>query len=120
MVAACMKLQVCKNFLPHTIQIFICTAFNYDWSLVSSITVILHCSVYKQVVDTRPKGRYDGTAPEPNPKIRSGHMHGSISFPFTNIIDPQTKTMKDADAIKQGVWVPVDDIMVKLIMGSAM
>ena len=62
---------------------------------------ISHCVI--QVVDTRPKGRYDGTAPEPNPKIRSGHMHGSISFPFTNVIDSQTKTMKDVDAIKQGV-----------------
>ena len=70
---------------------------------------ISHCVI--QVVDTRPKGRYDGTAPEPNPKIRSGHMHGSISFPFTNIIDSQTKTMKDVDAIKQGVWpqLYVDD-----------
>ena len=67
-------------------------------------------------MDTRPKGRYDGTAPEPNPKIRSGHMHGSISFPFTNIIDPQTKTMKDADAIKQGVYVHVN--MVKLIVST--
>ena len=61
---------------------------------------MLHCL---QVVDNRPKGRYDGTAPEPNPKIRSGHMHGSISFPFTNVIDPQTKTMMDPEAIKQGV-----------------
>ncbi len=60
------------------------------------------------MVDTRPKGRYDGTAPEPNPKIRSGHMHGSISFPFTNIIDPETKTMKNVDAIKQGVWLQLD------------
>ena len=67
-------------------------------------------------MDTRPKGRYDGTAPEPNPKIRSGHMHGSVSFPFTNIIDPQTKTMKDADAIKQGVYVHVN--MVKLIVST--
>ena len=73
-------------------------------------------SVFWQVVDTRPKGRYDGTAPEPNPKIRSGHMHGSVSFPFTNIIDPQTKTMKDADAIKQGVYVHVN--MVKLIVST--
>lgn len=62
--------------------------------------IVLHCL---QVVDNRPKGRYDGTAPEPNPKIHSGHMHGSISFPFTNVIDPQTKTMMDPEAIKQGV-----------------
>ena len=54
-------------------------------------------------MDARPKGRYDGTAPEPNPKIRSGHMHGSVNFPFTNVIDPQTKTLKDTDGIKQGV-----------------
>ena len=64
----------------------------------------LYCDRIIQVVDARPKGRYDGTAPEPNPKIRSGHMLGSICFPFTNVIDPQTKTMKDADALKQGVY----------------
>ena len=29
-------------------------------------------------------------------------MLGSISFPFTNIIDPDTKTMKNPEAIKQG------------------
>ena len=58
-----------------------------------------------QVVDARPKGRYDGKAPEPNPKIRSGHMHGSINFPFTNVIDPQTKTLKDSDSLKQGVSI---------------
>lgn len=68
-----------------------------------------------QVVDNRPKGRYDGTAPEPNPKIRSGHMHSSISFPFTNIIDPQTKTMKDPEAIKQGVQVHVVDDEVDMV-----
>lgn len=55
-----------------------------------------------QVVDARPKGRFEGTAPEPNPKIRSGHMLGSINFPFTNIIDPDNKTMKSPEGIREG------------------
>ena len=53
-------------------------------------------------MDSRPKGRYDGVAPEPNPKIRSGHMLGSVNFPFTNIIDPKTKTLKNVDGLKEG------------------
>lgn len=55
----------------------------------------------EQVIDGRPKGRYDGTAPEPNPKLRSGHILGSVSLPFTMLIDPQTKTFKSKEGIKQ-------------------
>ena len=58
-----------------------------------------------QVVDTRPKGRFDGTAPEPNPKIRSGHMLGTTNFPFLNIIDSQNKTMKNPEELKKGTHV---------------
>ena len=44
---------------------------------------------------------FDGTAPDPNPKLRSGHILGSISFPFTNIIDTQKKKLKDIKDLKQ-------------------
>lgn len=41
----------------------------------------------EMVVDARPKGRFDGTAPEPRPNIPSGHMPNSVSVPFTSVID---------------------------------
>ena len=54
------------------------------------------------MVDSRPKGRFDGTAPEPNPKLCSGHMLGSINLPFTQMIEPSTKTLKDKAGLQQG------------------
>ena len=35
--------------------------------------------------------RWAGTAPEPRPGLSSGHMPGSISMPFTDLLDPKTK-----------------------------
>ena len=55
-----------------------------------------------QVLDARPKGMFDGTAPDPDPKLHSGHILGSINFPFTSIIDAQNKKLKDVQSLKQG------------------
>jgi thiosulfate/3-mercaptopyruvate sulfurtransferase len=55
----------------------------------------------EQVIDNRPKGRYDGTAPEPNKSLHSGHVLGTIGVPFTQFINPDTKTLKDKEGIKQ-------------------
>jgi len=54
------------------------------------------------VCDGRPPGRYNGTAPEPNPKLRSGHMLGSKHVFFRTLIDADTKTLKGNDDIKKG------------------
>ncbi|KAI0228199.1 3-mercaptopyruvate sulfurtransferase [Lamellibrachia satsuma] len=69
------------------------------------------------LVDQRPAGRFLGTAPEPRPEIhliddlaedlagdgqqdiKPGHIKGSVSIPFTLLIDSNTKQMKSADAI---------------------
>ncbi|MEP3891781.1 MAG: rhodanese-like domain-containing protein [Hellea sp.] len=40
-----------------------------------------------QIVDARSTGRFYGTAPEPRAGLRSGHIPGSLSLPFT-----QTRT----------------------------
>ena len=55
-----------------------------------------------KVVDVRPKGMFDGTVPDPNPKLHSGHMLGSINIPFTEVIDSQSKTLKKTDSLKKG------------------
>jgi thiosulfate/3-mercaptopyruvate sulfurtransferase len=44
-----------------------------------------------QILDARPYGRWAGTAPEPRVGLSSGHMPGSTSLPFTDLLDPNTK-----------------------------
>lgn len=39
-----------------------------------------------QILDARSAGRFAGTAPEPRPGISSGHMPGSTSVPFTDLV----------------------------------
>ncbi len=51
------------------------------------------------VLDARPKGRFDGTAPEPRPGLPSGHMPGSRSLPFTALLNPDG-TMLDPDHLR--------------------
>ena len=38
------------------------------------------------VVDARPPGRFDGSAPEPRPGIPSGHIPGSVNVPFPTVL----------------------------------
>lgn len=59
--------------------------------------------VHDQWVDTRPKGMFDGTAPEPNPKLHSGHVLGTTNIPFNDVIDPQTRTLKDKAGLQKGI-----------------
>jgi len=44
-----------------------------------------------QILDARSYARWAGTAPEPRPGLSSGHMPGSISMPFSDLLDPKTK-----------------------------
>jgi len=41
---------------------------------------------HAQVVDARSAARFNGTAPEPRPGLRSGHMPGAISLPFGDLV----------------------------------
>ena len=38
------------------------------------------------LVDARPAGRFEGTAPEPRAGIPSGHVPGSCSVPFPTLL----------------------------------
>jgi len=40
-----------------------------------------------QVVDARPKARFDGAAPEPRPELKSGHMPGSLNLHYALLIN---------------------------------
>ena len=53
----------------------------------------------EQVLDSRPAGRFAGTEPEPRPGLRSGHIPGSLNLPYTDILDPDTGTLRSADEL---------------------
>lgn len=40
----------------------------------------------EQVVDMRPAGRFSGTEPEPRPGLRGGHIPGSRSVPYLELV----------------------------------
>jgi thiosulfate/3-mercaptopyruvate sulfurtransferase len=39
------------------------------------------------IIDARSSGRFAGTAPEPRPGSRSGHMPGALNLPFANVLN---------------------------------
>ena len=55
----------------------------------------------EQVLDARAAGRFIGVDPEPRPECRSGHIPGSLNLPFTELIDPETKTFLPAGELRK-------------------
>jgi len=53
-----------------------------------------------QIVDARPKGRFEGKLPEPRP-IPSGHMPGSVNMPFAEVLDPNGRYFLPADQLQK-------------------
>jgi len=51
-----------------------------------------------QIADARSAARFAGSTPEPRPGLRSGHMPGSISLPFTELVDDGR--MKDMSTLR--------------------
>jgi thiosulfate/3-mercaptopyruvate sulfurtransferase len=54
-----------------------------------------------QVLDARPYGRWTGKDPEPRPGLSSGHIPGSISVPFAELLDPNTKAFLPAAELRK-------------------
>jgi thiosulfate/3-mercaptopyruvate sulfurtransferase len=54
----------------------------------------------EQVVDARPRGRFEGTVPEPRPDSRSGHIPFSRSVPYATLFDAETGAMKPLDELR--------------------
>jgi thiosulfate/3-mercaptopyruvate sulfurtransferase len=55
----------------------------------------------EQVLDARSAARFAGTAPEPRPGLRGGHIPGSINVPYDTLGDPQTKRYLPAEQIEE-------------------
>ena len=53
---------------------------------------------HAQVVDARSAARFNGTAPEPRPGLRSGHMPGAVSLPFSELV--QDGRLRSADELR--------------------
>lgn len=60
-----------------------------------------------QVVDARSRGRFTGTDPEPRPELSSGHMPGSLSLPFGDLLkeDGTLRTPADLKRIFESAGV---------------
>src|SRR5580698_8754923 len=54
---------------------------------------------HQQILDARSAARFNGTAPEPRPGLSSGHMPGSTSVPFTELIEDGR--LKPADKLRE-------------------
>lgn len=53
----------------------------------------------EQVLDARSAERFAGTAEEPWPGRRRGHIPGSLNLPYGELLDPATKTVLPAEAL---------------------
>jgi thiosulfate/3-mercaptopyruvate sulfurtransferase len=71
----------------------------------------LHCTfeqVLKQhnaspstIIDARSSGRFNGTEPEPDPEIHSGHIVGSKNLFWQEFLDKNSKTLKSPEELQK-------------------
>ena len=52
------------------------------------------------LLDARSAGRFEGTAPEPWARGRGGHIPGSRSLPFADLIDPESKMLLPPERLR--------------------
>src|SRR3982075_4023019 len=55
----------------------------------------------EQLVDARPRPRFEGTVAEPWPGRRSGHIPGSRNVPYAELFDARTGAMKPLEELRQ-------------------
>jgi thiosulfate/3-mercaptopyruvate sulfurtransferase len=55
----------------------------------------------EQVIDARPRPRFEGTVTEPWPGRRSGHIPGSRNVPYAELFDAATGAMKPLDELRR-------------------
>jgi thiosulfate/3-mercaptopyruvate sulfurtransferase len=69
--------------------------------LVKDVTQVAHAAKLgeAEILDARPAARFRGEVPEPRTGLRSGHIPGSKSVPFGELLNPDG-TMKPPAALK--------------------
>ena len=55
----------------------------------------------EQVIDARPRPRFEGSVAEPRPGLRGGHIPGSRSVPYAELFDAGTGAMKPLEELRQ-------------------
>jgi thiosulfate/3-mercaptopyruvate sulfurtransferase len=55
----------------------------------------------EQVVDARPRPRFEGSVAEPRAGLRGGHIPGSRSVPYAGLFDAETGAMKPLPELRQ-------------------
>jgi thiosulfate/3-mercaptopyruvate sulfurtransferase len=55
----------------------------------------------EQLVDARPRPRFEGTVAEPWPGRRSGHIPGSRNVPYAELFDAETGAMKPLEELRR-------------------
>jgi thiosulfate/3-mercaptopyruvate sulfurtransferase len=55
----------------------------------------------EQLVDARPRPRFEGTVVEPWPGRRSGHIPGSRNVPYAELLDANTGAMKSLEDLRK-------------------
>ena len=55
----------------------------------------------EQVIDARPRPRFEGTAAEPRAGLRGGHIPGSRSVPYAGLFDAETGAMKPLEELRR-------------------
>jgi thiosulfate/3-mercaptopyruvate sulfurtransferase len=54
----------------------------------------------EQLIDARPRPRFEGTVAEPRPGLRPGHIPGSRNVPYAELFDANTGAMKPLDELR--------------------
>ncbi len=76
------------RFRPELLRVADQLAFNLD-------------AAADQVVDARSAGRFSGEEPEIWPGRRSGHIPCSLNLPFTDLLDPTSQTLLEAEDLRR-------------------
>ncbi|MEM6848957.1 MAG: 3-mercaptopyruvate sulfurtransferase [Pseudomonadota bacterium] len=67
-------------------------------TFVNADTVADALAASGQVIDVRSAERFAGTAPEPRPGVRAGHMRGALNLPYTTL-STEDGTLKTDDEL---------------------
>jgi thiosulfate/3-mercaptopyruvate sulfurtransferase len=57
----------------------------------------------EQVIDARPRPRFEGTVAEPRPGLRSGHIPGSRNVPYAELFDAASGAMKPLEELRKAI-----------------
>src|ERR1700692_3180391 len=55
----------------------------------------------EQLINPRPRPRFEGTVPEPWPGRRSGHIPGSRNVPYAELFDAKTGAMRPLEELRR-------------------